>query len=410
MSTNLNTISDILKEQYLPALQNQITTAPSPFMEMIKKVPLTTGGKITAVAPFGINGGFGFGSDGNNTPASGARKYKRFEVEPVDMYVDIRISDKTVKLANEEGALISALEDEVMGSYESAKWNVSRALFGDGSGKLCALTAASVSNTSDSTVTLTVDGCANLIEGLTVDVYSYASATADATLPANNAGYRIAAIDRENKKVVLEGSGAAATVKNTAKNDYGFLCVQGSYNKELTGLKAIFDDGVSEIYGYNKTTHAFVAPLKMDAAHSVSDMVIYDAVKKSADYRNGNIDLVMLGDKAFRAYQNYMRENNVTVCEKAEFVGGATGYKVLVGSRTVTIVNEKMVPTDEAWCVDTGAFTFAHLDFDFCDYGSSGIFQLVPGTSYYRALLASYGNLICKNPGSCVKITNFAEA
>ena len=77
-----------------------------------------------------------------------------------------------------------------------------------------------------------------------------------------------------------------------------------------------------------------------------------------------------------------------------------------MGNRTVTVINEKLVPSKEAWCVDTSAFLFAHLDFDFCDYGSSGIFQLVPGTSYYRALLASYGNLVCKNPGGCVKIVN----
>ena len=31
MAQTLKLISDILKEQYLPALQNQITTEPSPF-------------------------------------------------------------------------------------------------------------------------------------------------------------------------------------------------------------------------------------------------------------------------------------------------------------------------------------------------------------------------------------------
>ncbi len=406
MSANLTTISNILKDQYLPALKNQITTAPSPFMEMIRKEPLTTGGKITAAAPFGINGGFGFGTDGSAVPVSGARKYRRFEVEPVDMYVDIRISDKTVKLADKSGALLSALDEEVTGSYEAAKWNVSRALFGDGSGKLCNVISSGTAST-EGKMTLTVDDVSKIIEGLTVDLYTYASSSASAPqLETHNTAMRVVDVNRTNKKVVIETfSGKTGSASATAGN-YGFLTVQGSYNKELTGLKAIFDSNVSTVYGYSKTSDPFVVPVTVNAKQNISDIVIYEAVKKAMDYRNSKIDLVMMGDNAFTAYQKYMHESNVMITEKREFVGGASGYKVLVGSRTVTIVNEKMVPANEAWCVDTSAFSFVHLDFDFCDYGSSGIFQLLPGTTYYRALLASYGNLICKNPGGCVKITN----
>lgn len=412
MSTNLTTISNILKDQYLPALKNQITTAPSPFMEMIKKVPLTTGGKITAVAPFGINGGFGFGSDGTGVPSSGPRSYKRFEVEPVDMYVDIRISDKTAKLAGNAGALISALDDEVIGSYEAARWNVSRALFGDGSGRLCGLTGEITISETDKTATVPVDSTAALIEGLTVDLFYYSSvAAASGNLIEGNKGLRILSIDRENKIVTLDSAADVAAIPNSLDNNlYGFLCVQGSYNKELTGLKTIFDSSVPTLYGYEKAKNPSIVPLTVDAGHALTDTVVYDAVKKAMDYRNSRINLVMMGDKAFRAYQAYMRTNNHTVCEKAEFVGGATGYKVMVGSQTVTVVNEKLVPESEAWCVDTDAFSFVYLDFDFCDFGSTGIFRLEPGTSYYRALLASYGNLICKNPGGCVKITNCSEA
>lgn len=410
MSANLTTIQNILKDQYLPALQNQIATAPSPFLEMIRKEPLSTGGKITAAAPFGINGGFGFGSEGNGTPKSGARDYKRFEIDPVDMYVDIRVSDKTVKLANGSGAILPALDEEIRGSYEAAKWNVARALFGDGSGKLC--TVPSSASVSSGVLTLSVSDTKALIEGLTVDLYTYsATTTSTPSLSNANTALRVTAIDRANGTVTLAaGAGAGTASKSTAIGNYGFLTVQGSYNKELTGLGAIFDSGVTTLYGYTKATSPFIVPLTVDADHAISDTVIYDAVKKAADYRNSHIDLVMMGDDAFRAYQSYMRDNNVVVCEKAEFVGGAAGYKVMVGSHTVTVVNEKMVPAAEAWCVDTSAFSFVALDFDFCDYGSSGIFRLEPGTSYYRALLASYGNLICKNPGGCVKITNCDES
>ena len=407
MSTNINTIIDILKEQYLPALKNQITTATHPFMEMIKKAPLTTGGVIMASAPYGINGGFGFGSEGDATPVSGGRKYKRFEITPVDMYVDIRISDKTIKLANQPGALISALDDEVKGSYEAAKWNVSRALFGDGSGILCKVTQSCSSNYGKMAVR--VDDVKRIVEGLTVDLYTYRGGNASSPeLITGNKGLRVISVDRSLAVIVVEGTNCGASQAASAM-DYGFITVQNSYNKELTGLGAIFNEEVPFLYGYSKASDLFIRPIEVDADGSLTDMVIYDAVKKAADYRNSKIDLLMMGDGAFRAYQNYMRENNVVVCERAQFVGGASGYKVMVGSHVVTIVNESLVPFDQCWGVDTSTFTFVHLDFDFCDYGASGIFQLVPGTSYYRALLSSYGNLICSNPGGCILLTNCAE-
>ena len=37
---------------------------------------------------------------------------------------------------------------------------------------------------------------------------------------------------------------------------------------------------------------------------------------------------------------------------------------------------------------------------------TGGAFTLVPGTHNYRGLLAAYGDLMCENPGGCLKITN----
>ena len=60
MSQILTNIEGILKDKYQPALANLINTEPSPFLEMIRKEPLTNN-KVRVAAPIGINGGFGFG-------------------------------------------------------------------------------------------------------------------------------------------------------------------------------------------------------------------------------------------------------------------------------------------------------------------------------------------------------------
>ncbi len=390
MSQNLLKISEILKNDYKPALENQIGIEPSPFLEKVKKAPLTAA-TIKAAAPVGINGGFGFGYEGNDTPAAGAQKYAAFTLDAVDMYVDIRISDKTVKLASgNAGAMINALDGEVNGSYASAKWNIGRALFGDGSGKLATLTAIKAGNL------LTLSSTKSVIEGLVIDVY-------EAGETPTYRARRITRVDREANTVTLDGE------PMTAKSGLeGFITVQNSYNRELCGLGAIFGDAET-LYGLSKAENPFLAPITVDANGDFTDLVISRGVKQAYDYKNSRIDLVMMGDDAFAAYQTYMKENNVVVVDKHQFVGGAVGYKVLVGNREVIIVNERFVPDDEAWGVDTSAFTLESTGWDFASQ-DSGIFTLIPGTSVYRALLASYGNLICANPGGCVRFVGCSFA
>ena len=141
MAQILTKLEAILKDKYQPALTNQINTEPSPFLEKIRKVNLTNN-TIRCAAPIGINGGFGFGAEGVGTPKAGAQRYAQFEIDAVDMYVDLQISNKTIALASSNASsMINALDGEIKGSYAAAKWNISRALFGDGSGKLATVTA-----------------------------------------------------------------------------------------------------------------------------------------------------------------------------------------------------------------------------------------------------------------------------
>lgn len=271
-------------------------------------------------------------------------------------------------------------------SYAFAKWNIGRALFGDGSGKLATVTAIKTGNI------LTLSSTKAVIEGLTVDIYE------SGDTPIYTAR-RILMVDRVAGTITVDGDPLTA---KTGMN--GFITVQNSYGRELCGLGAIFGEGET-LYGLKKKDNSFINPIVIDAQGDFTDLTISRGVKQAYDYKNSRIDLVMMGDEAFAAYQTYMKENNVVVVDKHQFVGGAVGYKVLVGNREVVIVNERFVPDDEAWGVDTTAFTLESTGWDFASQ-DSGVFTLIPGTSYYRALLASYGNLICANPGGCVRFTN----
>lgn len=387
MPQNLINFEKALKYNYLPAWQNQLSTEPSPFLASIKKVPLTSS-KIKATAPYGLSGGFGFGAEGEATPKAGAVPFEGFEIISKDMYCEVEISNKAVHLTGDAGAMANALDTEVNAAYESAKWNVGRALFGDGTGKLTATSA--VANSAD----VTVANHKLCKEGLIIDMYK-----TDATAPTVST-VRIKAVKRNP-----DGTGVI-TLDKAVTCDAGFITVQNSYNREITGLGAIFDNSITKIYGVEKASSQYLIPTVMDADGDLGDGIITKTLRTAKQYKNSNINMLLFGDGAYDEYVEYLRVNNYRTEANLELKGGFKAMKFAFSNTEVACVNESFVPNGEIWGVDTNAFEFHSFDWQFAELQGGGIFNLMEDSSAYRALLFNYGELLCKNPGGCVRITN----
>lgn len=383
---NLITFEKALRENYLPVWKNQLGVEPSALLSKIKKVPLK-GNKIVATAPVGLSGGFGFGEEGLTTPKAGGVNFERFETNAKDMYVNIAISAKAVRLTGSGGAMANALDTEVKGAYETAKWNVGRALFGNGTGKLTTFEAVSGKNV------IPVEDTKNLKEGLIIDLYEEGS-----EIPAI-ASRRIKAVDRVGKTVTVDG--AAVTVGK------GFITVQNSYKREITGLGTIFDTTIPTIYGLEKEDNPFLNPILYDCEDDISDGVLTKVLRRAKNEKNSSIDMILCGDDAYDGYVEYLRTSNVRVEEIShEISGGFKAIKFVFGDKVVDIINESFIPDTEMWGVDTTALELHSQEWEFADLQGGGIFNLMENQSIYRALLANYGDLICKNPGGCVRLYN----
>lgn len=380
----LSNMEKALKENYLPVWRNGLTTEPSPLLSKIKKVPLKSN-KIVATAPIGLSGGFGFGAEGLNTPAAGRVQFERFETNAKDMYVNIAISAKAVRLTGSGGAMANALDTEVKAAYETAKWNVGRSLFGNGTGILAGCTC-------NGSTTITVDDTKFMKEGLIIDIMSGES--------VHKGGVRILSVDRVNKKIIVSESVTAPSGKAS-------ITVQNSYNREITGLGAIFDENVTTIYGVDRTNNAYLYPTTIDAEGNLDDGRLWDAVEQAETYKNSKIDMMLMGKSAYKSYVDYLRTNNTRVESiTKDIVGGFKSLAFAFGNREIDMVYEQFVPDNEVWCVESGALELHTQEWDFADLQGGGIFNLMENSSVYRALLANYGDLICTNPGGCVAITN----
>jgi hypothetical protein len=285
--------------------------------------------------------------------------------------------------------MANALDTEVKAAYETAKWNVGRSLFGNGDGVLATFEGYTSGNS------VTVDSVKFMKEGLIVDIYADGQEDAPATT------VRIVSVDRVRKTVTF--------IAPTGIPSAGFITVQNSYKREITGLGAIFDENVATLYGVSKAENKIIVPTSIDANTDIDDSVIWDAVEGAETYKNSKIDTILMGKAAYKHYIEYLRTNNVRVeAMTRDIVGGFKSLAYAFGNREIDVVYDQFVPDSEAWCLDSKALELHTQEWDFADLQGGGIFNLMEKSSIYRALLANYGDLVCTNPGGCVRIVNCA--
>ena len=221
----LTSAQNALKSVYLGVVSDQLNINANPLLGKIKQTTADVWGKeIRKLAPYGINGGIGAGTEDGSLPAAAGNNYVQFVSKLKNLYGTIEISDKAIRAsANNAGAFVNLLNAEMEGLIKASSFNLGRMLYGDGSGKLATVT------TKDSS-SVTLDSVKNVIEGMVVDFY-----TAEGSIVSGLKGVRIVNVDRVNKKVTF---GSSVSLTNVAANQ--ILYVQGSKDEEITGLGKIF--------------------------------------------------------------------------------------------------------------------------------------------------------------------------
>ena len=242
----LSSADNALKSIYLGVVANQLNTEINPLLAKIEQTTSDVWGKeIRKLAPYGLNGGIGAGTEDGDLPLPSQNTYAQFVLTLKNLYGTIEISDKAIRASqHNSGAFVDLLGAEMEGLLRASKFNFGRMLFGDGTGALCKV----VTQTNN---VIKVDNIQNIMEGMIVEVLSYS--TKQVVIPAT----RITGIDRAGKYVILENRNIAS---NTASAD-DILVIQGSYNKELTGLGAIFGSS-DKLYGLSRNDNHWLSPTK----------------------------------------------------------------------------------------------------------------------------------------------------
>ena len=384
----LTSAENALKTLYLGVVADQLNTNVNPLLARIAQTSSDVWGKeIRKLAPFGINGGIGAGTEDGELPGAASNNYAQFVLTLKNLYGTIEISDKAIRASqNSAGAFVNLLEAEMEGLIKASRFNFGRMLFGDGSGVI-AKAASQAGNV------ITVDSVKNVIEGMVVDVVSATSKSV--TVSAR----RITDVDRSNKTVTLSGASIAAST--VAEGDY--LTVQGSYGNELTGLGAIF--GSSEkLYGLTRAANKWLTPYKATAS-AITDVVIQKAIDTLDEVAGSAADFIVCSAGVKRAYQEYLVTNRSNV----DVMNLQGGYKA-ISYNGIPIVSDRFAPDGTMYILNTSDFHLHQL----CDWrwleGDDGrVIKQVANKPVYTATLVKYADMICDRPIGQAMISGITE-
>ncbi len=391
----LSTADNALKEVYLGVVSNQLNTAINPLLAKIEQTTSDVWGKeIRKLAPYGINGGIGAGTEDGNLPLSAGNSYAQFVLTLKNLYGRIELSDKAIRASeNSAGAFVNLLNSEMDGLIKASAFNFGRMLYGDGKGILASIT----DNTTNSVV---VDSVTNLIEGMVVDIISSSGAEIKSAL-------RIISINRATKTVTL--SSLSLTESEYKSADYK-LCVQGSYNNEITGLEAIFKN-TGSLYGLDRETYSWLIPYMKDltengSASDISEIEMQSAIDELDELADSKVDFIVCSSGVKRNYQNFISSYRRNV----DVMNLEGGFKA-ISYNGIPVVSDKFVPKGTMYLLNTNEFNLHQL----CDWkwleGEDGrVIKQTPGKPTYQATLVKYADIICNKPSGQAKITGIKES
>ena len=377
----LQSAESALKSVYLGAVTELLNTKANPLLAKIEQTSTDVCGKeIRKAAKYGINGGVGAGDETGTLPTASSVSYLQFVATLKNLYGQIEISDKAIRAsADGQGAFTDLLNSELTDLLNASKFNLGRMLYGDGSGKLATITDVEGK---------TVDSTRNLAPGLLVDVYSAAGA-----LVAN--GLKITDVSYEDGTIELSSW-------PTSLADNAVMYVQGSKNKEITGIGSLFSSS-GTLYGLSKSSYSFLNSYSKTSS-TLDEIVIQKVIDKLEMESGSVIDFIACSAKAKYASQDYMAsyKRNIDIME----LNG--GYKSL-SYNGIPLVYDRFVPEGQMIFLDTKAFKLHQLcDWRYLETENGKILRQTQGKPTYTATLVKYCDLICDRPNGQGRITGIA--
>lgn len=212
----------------------------------------------------------------------------------------------------------------------------------------------------------------------------------------------IVAVSRAGNSIML--SGTAVDPSDVMEGCY--LTVHGSYEKEITGLGAIFDMDREELYGVDRTKNGWMMPYIRTGVGTLKESYIQLAIDVVEEESGETPDMIITSWGVRRALLNILSSSKRLV-DTVELKGG---FKSITYNG-IPVVVDKFCPRNTMYLLNTKDFALHQL----CDWqwltGDDGkILHQIPGKPVYTATLVKYAELMCARPYAQAVLFNVTEA
>ncbi len=376
----LSSAENVLKDVYLGVIADQINTKTNPLFSKIKRSTRNIIGKeVRVVAPVGINGGIMAGTETSDLPDGVDTPYLSFVAPLKNLYGRFEISDKAVRCSSTDvNSFVNLLQDGMDSLLKASIFNLSRMIYGDGTGALAKLTVSSG--------TYTVDNTEAIAPGMFVDFYDASGVKASNIFVQN--------VNKSTKVVTLVGDTSDLATGQTAY-------LHNSKDNEIVGLKGIVSN--ASLYGVTKATYPVMNAKSYTA--TTTDAFDEDYVQKIIDdleMDGTNVNFINTSYELKRLYQKYLTLYNKNI-----------DYMVLEdGTRAVSHCGIPMVATNhlsggECYFLNTDDFVFYELgDWKWLEDEAGRVLKQHPTKAAYSATLVKYTELVCHKPSGVAYCSN----
>ena len=381
---NMNTVSSALKNFYIMPLREAINMKADAFTSRVMRTETNIVGynKIVRAAQVGANGGAGAGSETGMLPVSGENLYANLESSTKNLYGTLEISDKIVKSATGQnpGAFVNILQQEMETLTRTLKWNLARQIYGDGTGKLATVGAA-----SNSGMLAATSSTQFMMTGQTVDLYAANGSRIASAL-------RVMDVNHQNGGIMLSAPvtcGAGA-----------YLTLQGSAGYELTGLGRLFDGQTDELYGLMRGDYSWMRPYIDVSFGAISESGLQEVIDHLEDHYNVTVDHINCGSDAYGYYLELMNQRR-TICDATVLEGG---HRALMFNG-IPLTRSRFMPANAIDLYDTSLFTLDQVsDWEWIEGETQQVLHQKPGYPVYTATIAKYCDLMCALPGGIARV------
>lgn len=376
----LTTLSNILKDYYLPPVVEQLNNEVLLLQRLEKRDQELFGNQAIVPLHTGRSGGIGARPESGALPAPGNQVYKKAVYDLKYLYGRVRVSGPSMaKTASEAGAFLQSLKSELDGIRNDLRKDVSRQVYGDGTAIIASLTGG---GTGTATVTLSSDEPLRhgfLYVGMVVDIGTAANPTLE------SASRTITAVNVATPSITLDTTITAAATDKVFRA--GAAGASSAVYEINAGLQALVSTAANTVGGINAATDTIWDNYR----DTTGGALALDNLMKAYNQQRvagGNLTAIITSFGLQRAFFNLL-QSKVQYVTPTKLSGGFQSLDF----QGMPLIADIDAPFGKIFFLDESTLkVFSNRDWHFLDEDGN-VLKWNNGFDEWEAVLARYMNL-----------------